>query len=223
MAPLVIDLLAVEPQDRVKRPCEPTRAVLVSVLGPSCNAQIDDPKFERVPTGSLVEVRTRYVPGHWAHGYEVAETLPNGYRIRRCGSKEVLSEVFNDADVRLLESMPGPALVSVQRPETHLLKSESGIPVRPPVRMRWLGQARAIAQERTSTIEPLGRSVGAIASNVVVSVRQLPGPLASIRQLRRLPQEVFELVLGEFAGRVEALALPNSEIPHHWDAHYPHR
>jgi len=53
-----------------------------------------------VPIGSTVEVRTRYLSGQWAHGYEIAEVLPAGYRIRRCGSQEVLSEVFADADVR---------------------------------------------------------------------------------------------------------------------------
>jgi hypothetical protein len=213
------DLLVAEPQDRVKPPCEPTRAVLVSVLGPSSNAQIDDPGDERVPTGTSVEVRTRYVPGHWAHGYEVAESLPKGYRIRRCGSKEVLSEVFADADVRpLFESMPDPAPVSVKRPETDLLKIEPECPVRPSIRTRWLGQARVIAHEGASTIAPIGRSVGVIASNVVVSVRQLPGPLASIRLLRRVPQEALELVLGEFAGRVEALALSSDEVRQDWNA-----
>jgi hypothetical protein len=149
----------------------------------------------------------------------VAETLPKGYRIRRCGSKEVLSEVFTDADVRpLLESMPDPAPVSVQRPETDLLQIEPECPVRPSIRMRWLVQARVIAHEGTSTIAPIGRSVGVIASNVVVSVCQLPGPLASIRLLRRVPQEALELVLGEFAGRVEALALRNDEVRQDWNA-----
>ena len=53
-----------------------------------------------VLVGSTVEVRTRYLAGQWAHGYEIAEVLPAGYRIRRRGSQEVLSEVFVDADVR---------------------------------------------------------------------------------------------------------------------------
>jgi len=52
------------------------------------------------PAGATVEVRTRYLPGQWAHGYEVAEVLSGGYRIRRRGSQEVLSEVFSASDVR---------------------------------------------------------------------------------------------------------------------------
>jgi ferredoxin len=46
------------------------------------------------------EVRTRFLAGQWAHGYEIAEALPDGYRIRRSGSQEVLPEVFVAADVR---------------------------------------------------------------------------------------------------------------------------
>jgi hypothetical protein len=53
-----------------------------------------------VPTGATVEVRTRYVAGQWAHGYEIAEVLPGGYRVRRRGSREVLSEIIRAADVR---------------------------------------------------------------------------------------------------------------------------
>jgi hypothetical protein len=52
------------------------------------------------PAGANVEVRTRYLDGQWAHGYEIAEILPSGYRVRRRGTGEVLSEVFRAADVR---------------------------------------------------------------------------------------------------------------------------
>jgi hypothetical protein len=51
-------------------------------------------------TGTTVEVRTRYLAGQWARGYEVAEVLPGGYRVRRRGSRELLSEIFHAADVR---------------------------------------------------------------------------------------------------------------------------
>lgn len=54
----------------------------------------------RVPAGVSVEVRTRYMRGQWAQGYEVAEVLPTGYRILRRGSQEVLPDVFSIADVR---------------------------------------------------------------------------------------------------------------------------
>jgi len=50
--------------------------------------------------GSAVEVRTRYLAGQWAHGYEVAEVLPDGCRVRRRGSQEVLADVFTAADLR---------------------------------------------------------------------------------------------------------------------------
>ena len=49
---------------------------------------------------AAVEVRTRYLTEQWAHGYEVAEVLPDGYRVRRRGSREVLAEVFTAADLR---------------------------------------------------------------------------------------------------------------------------
>jgi len=55
---------------------------------------------QRVSAGARVEVRTRYIAGQWAHGYEIAQILPSGYRIRRRGSQEVLPEVFDAADVR---------------------------------------------------------------------------------------------------------------------------
>jgi len=53
-----------------------------------------------VLAGATVEVRTRYLAGQWAHGYEVVEVLPDGYRVRRRGSQEVLADVFTAADLR---------------------------------------------------------------------------------------------------------------------------
>lgn len=53
-----------------------------------------------VRAGALVEVRTRYQAGQWAHGYQVAEVVDGGFRIMRRGSWEVLPEVFGPADVR---------------------------------------------------------------------------------------------------------------------------
>jgi hypothetical protein len=53
-----------------------------------------------VSTGDAVEVRTRYLSEHWAPGYAVAEVVPGGVRVRRCGSGEVLGEVFSSRDVR---------------------------------------------------------------------------------------------------------------------------
>jgi len=58
-------------------------------------------KSQEVRVGDLVEVRTRYVAGQWARGYDIAEVLPGGVRIRRQGSGEILTEVFRSSDVRL--------------------------------------------------------------------------------------------------------------------------
>lgn len=55
----------------------------------------------RVSTGDAVEVRTRYLSEQWARGYAITEILPGGVRVRRCGSGEVLGEVFSSRDVRL--------------------------------------------------------------------------------------------------------------------------
>ena len=53
-----------------------------------------------VLAGAIVAVRTRYLDGQWAQGYEIAEILPSGYRVRRRGSQEVLFDVFRDVDIR---------------------------------------------------------------------------------------------------------------------------
>ncbi len=49
---------------------------------------------------SSVEVRTRYKRGQWAGGYEIAEVVELGYRIRRPGSLDTLPGLFEAADVR---------------------------------------------------------------------------------------------------------------------------
>jgi len=53
-----------------------------------------------VLAGAIVAVRTRYLDEQWAHGYEIAEVLTSGYRVRRGGSQEILSDVFAGVDVR---------------------------------------------------------------------------------------------------------------------------
>ena len=55
---------------------------------------------ERHQVASSVEVRTRYLPGQWAGGYEVAQVVALGYRIRRPGSLDTLPDIFEPADVR---------------------------------------------------------------------------------------------------------------------------
>jgi len=49
---------------------------------------------------SRVDVRTRYQRGQWAHGYEIAEVVELGYRVRRPGSLDTLPDIFVPADVR---------------------------------------------------------------------------------------------------------------------------
>jgi len=49
--------------------------------------------------GTAVDVRSRYV-GEWSSGFEVAEPLSEGYRIRRLSDGSVLPDVFTNDDVR---------------------------------------------------------------------------------------------------------------------------
>jgi hypothetical protein len=53
-----------------------------------------------VRIGDVVEVRTKYQAEQWARGYAIAEVLPDGVRVSRGGSGEVLAEVFSSTDVR---------------------------------------------------------------------------------------------------------------------------
>ena len=58
------------------------------------------PTQPRHPVASRVEVRTRYERGQWAVGYEIAQVVELGYRIRRPGSLDTLPDIFVPADVR---------------------------------------------------------------------------------------------------------------------------
>jgi hypothetical protein len=49
--------------------------------------------------GTTVDVRNRYV-GAWSSGFEVAEPLQDGYRVRRLSDGSVLPDVFTNDDVR---------------------------------------------------------------------------------------------------------------------------
>ncbi len=49
--------------------------------------------------GSRVDVRSRFV-GAWTHGFEVAERVEDGYRIRRLSDGSVLSEILGFDEVR---------------------------------------------------------------------------------------------------------------------------
>ena len=58
------------------------------------------PTQPRHEVGSRVEVRTRYQEGQWAGGYEIAEVVELGYRVRCPGSRETHPAVFVPTDVR---------------------------------------------------------------------------------------------------------------------------
>lgn len=49
--------------------------------------------------GTEVDVRCRF-DQHWAHGFEIAEAAPGGYRLRRRSDGSVLPVEFPMADVR---------------------------------------------------------------------------------------------------------------------------
>jgi hypothetical protein len=49
--------------------------------------------------GTPVDVRNRFV-GTWSHGFEVAERVQGGYRVRRLSDDSVLPDIFPSEDVR---------------------------------------------------------------------------------------------------------------------------
>ncbi|HUY22964.1 MAG TPA: hypothetical protein VMV22_11580 [Acidimicrobiales bacterium] len=63
---------------------------------------IDSPAGTTTTTlerGTRVDVRNRFV-GAWSHGFEVAERVGEGYRIRRLSDDSVLPDVFVTEDLR---------------------------------------------------------------------------------------------------------------------------
>lgn len=70
------------------------------VMGVAVPAGRRDEGVEEHLLRARVEVRTRYQRDQWAPGYEIAQVVGSGYRIRRPGSPEVLAEVFMPTDVR---------------------------------------------------------------------------------------------------------------------------
>jgi hypothetical protein len=55
--------------------------------------------------GMLVDVRGRYV-GTWCRGFEVAEVLHEGCRVRRCSDQSVLPHIFPYEEVRQAQTAP---------------------------------------------------------------------------------------------------------------------
>jgi len=58
------------------------------------------PTQSRHQVASRVEVRTRYQEGQWAGGYEIAQVVELGYRVRRPGVRDTLPDIFVPSDVR---------------------------------------------------------------------------------------------------------------------------
>lgn len=54
---------------------------------------------EALAVGMAVDVRNRYV-GAWSGGFEVAEVVTDGYRVRRLSDGSTLPDVFGHEDVR---------------------------------------------------------------------------------------------------------------------------
>ena len=54
---------------------------------------------ERLEPGTKVEVRRRF-DQHWSRGFEVADALDDGYRLKRLSDGSVLPAVFDEDEVR---------------------------------------------------------------------------------------------------------------------------
>jgi hypothetical protein len=61
---------------------------------------------DALAAGTAVDVRSRYV-GAWSSGFEVAEPVKDGYRIRRLSDDSVLPDVFTNEDVRVQRRKSG--------------------------------------------------------------------------------------------------------------------
>jgi hypothetical protein len=54
---------------------------------------------ERLEPGTRVEVRRRF-DQHWSRGFEIAEAVDDGYRLKRVSDNSVLPSTFSDEEVR---------------------------------------------------------------------------------------------------------------------------
>jgi|SRR5579872_3273191 len=100
-------------------PTDGTRDVFVSLLPDMASRCLSGVLAEHAPLNALavtggprrsgveehdlasrVEIRTRYQQGQWATGYEIAQIVDSGYRVRRPGSLEVVPEIVVPTDVR---------------------------------------------------------------------------------------------------------------------------
>jgi hypothetical protein len=56
--------------------------------------------------GTRVDVHTRYEPGRWTSGFNIAAVRPDGYLIRRASDGVVLSETIRPEEVRVVSRVP---------------------------------------------------------------------------------------------------------------------
>lgn len=56
--------------------------------------------------GTRVDVHTRYEPGRWTSGFNIAEVRPDGYLIRRASDGAVLSETIRPDELRVVSPVP---------------------------------------------------------------------------------------------------------------------
>ncbi|MEY2474981.1 MAG: hypothetical protein QOG87_296 [Actinomycetota bacterium] len=54
---------------------------------------------ERLEPGTRVEVRQRF-DQHWSRGFEVADAVDDGYKLKRLSDGSVLPVVFDEDEVR---------------------------------------------------------------------------------------------------------------------------
>jgi hypothetical protein len=54
---------------------------------------------ERLEPGTKVEVRRRF-DQHWSRGFEVADAVDDGYKLKRLSDGSVLPVVFDEDEVR---------------------------------------------------------------------------------------------------------------------------
>jgi hypothetical protein len=54
---------------------------------------------DSLTVGTPVDVRNRFV-GAWSSGFEIAESVSDGFRIRRLSDGSILPDVFAGEDVR---------------------------------------------------------------------------------------------------------------------------
>lgn len=66
------------------------------------NSSIDTFQRAELRVGTRVDVYTRYEPGRWTSGFNIAAVLPDGYLIRRVSDGAVFSETVRRDEVRVV-------------------------------------------------------------------------------------------------------------------------